>query len=155
PALLDDYAGLCRAALALHEATGEPAYLAQAEAWVALVERHHGDPSAGGYFLTADDAGDVILRPNSAVDHATPAGNGMMVQGLARLHSLPGDPAYRGRAEAAVAAFAGEVARSFFSYGTLINAAELLAAALQLVIVGKRGSPDADALLRVVHGHSL
>jgi uncharacterized protein YyaL (SSP411 family) len=154
PALLDDYANLCRAALALHEATGDAAYLAQAEAWVATVERHYGDP-AGGYFLTADDTGDVILRPKSAADHAAPSGNGTMVEVLARLHYLTGSAAYRERAEASIAAFAGEVARNFFPYATLINAAELLGSALQLVIVGQRESPDTAALLRVVHGRSL
>ncbi len=154
PALLDDYANLARAALALYEATGDPAYLAQAEAWVALVDRHYGD-AAGGCFLTADDTGDVILRPKTAADHATPSGNGTMVEVLARLHYLTGAAVYRERAEASIAAFAGEVTRNFFPYATLLNAAELLGSALQVVIVGRRPAPDTQALLQVVHGRSL
>src|SRR5262249_51433149 len=53
PATLDDYANLSRAALQLHAATGEPAYLAQAEAWAAKLDRHYRDRAAGGHFLIA------------------------------------------------------------------------------------------------------
>src|SRR4051812_43304453 len=43
PATVDDYANLCRAALALHEATLEPPYLDQAHAWVAVLDKHYWD----------------------------------------------------------------------------------------------------------------
>jgi uncharacterized protein YyaL (SSP411 family) len=148
PATLDDYANLARAALLLHEATGTSAYLAQAEAWVETVERHYADPAGGGWFLSADDTGDVIVRAKTAADHAAPSGNGTMVEVLARLFYLTGEARYRERAAAAVAAFAGEVARNFFPLATLLNAAETLADAPQLVVVGQRGAADTAALLR-------
>ena len=47
------------------------------------------------------------------------------------------------------------MARNFFPYATLLNAAELLRSALQIVIVGQRPAPDTQALLRAVHGRSL
>src|SRR5207247_1468161 len=53
--ILDDYAEMTRAALALHEATGEAAYLDRARAWSSALDAHFWDASAGGYFLTADD----------------------------------------------------------------------------------------------------
>jgi uncharacterized protein len=155
PALLDDYANLSRAALVLHEAMGDPACLAQAEAWAELVERHFADPAAGGHYLTADDTADVILRPRSAADQATPAGNGTMVEVLARLHYLTGREIYRERAEATIAAFAGEAMQNPFSHATLLNAAELLWSAVQIVIIGRREAADTQALLRVVRAHSL
>jgi uncharacterized protein YyaL (SSP411 family) len=148
PATLDDYANLARAALLLHEATGNPAYLAQAEAWVELVERHYGDPAGGGWFLSADDTGDVILRAKTAADHAAPSGNGTMVEVTARLFYLTGENRYRDRAAAAVGAFAGEVSRNFFPLATLLNGTELLTDAPQLVVVGERGAADTAALLR-------
>src|SRR5439155_25632389 len=40
PASVDDYANLCRAALVLHEATADDAYLAQTRQWVAVLDRH-------------------------------------------------------------------------------------------------------------------
>src|SRR5439155_7192235 len=79
PATIDDYANLCRAALALHEATGDPAYLSQAKAWVAVLDRHYWDNQGGGYFFAADDTTDLIARAKTASDAAVPAGNGTLV----------------------------------------------------------------------------
>jgi len=57
---------MAAAALALHEATGRADYLAQAQAWVDVLDRHYWDAENGGYFLTADDPPDLILRTNTA-----------------------------------------------------------------------------------------
>ncbi len=154
-ALLDDYANMARAALTLYEVAGEAQDLAQAEAWVELVEVHYRDPRHGGYFYTADDAEGLITRTRTATDNAVPAGNGTIAAVLARLYYLTGDERYRDRAAATIAAFAGEVTRNFIPLATLLNAFELLEAALQIVIVGERGEATTEALLGVVHGASL
>ena len=153
PATLDDYADMAGAALALFEATGKPDYLARTEAWVATLDSHYWDAQAGGYFLTADDTPDLIVRTKTAYDSAVPAGNGTMLGVLARLFHLSGKPAYRERADALMSAFSGELARNFFPLATLLNAAELLISAKQVVIVGRRGTPATDALLRSVARH--
>ncbi len=154
-ATLDDYASLIRAALALHQATGEASFLAQAEAWVPMLDRHYWDEADGGYFFTPDDADDLIARTRNAYDNATPSGNGMMVQALARLFVLTGRPAYRARAEAIVAAFAPGLRRSLFPFATLLNGTELLDRPLSVVVVGERGEAASDALLRAVYAVSL
>jgi uncharacterized protein YyaL (SSP411 family) len=154
-ATLDDYANMADAALALHEATGEAAYLAQVEAWVDLLDRQYWDGEGGGYFLTANDATDLIVRTKTAYDSAVPSGNGTMVDVLARLYFITGSYHYRKRAEALVAAFSGELARNFFPLATLLNGNEMLSRALQIVVVGKRDSEDTRALLRAVYGACL
>ena len=150
PATLDDYADMATAALALFEATGKSGYLAQAEDWVAVLDRHYWDAESGGYFFTADDTPDLILRTKTASDNATPSGNGMILAVLARLFYLTGRPAYRERADALVAAFSGELTRNFFPLTSLLNGAELLERAVQVVIVGTRGEAGADALIGAV-----
>jgi uncharacterized protein YyaL (SSP411 family) len=155
PATLDDYAHLCRAALALDEATGDPRYRAQAEAWIDILDRHYWDGKAGGYFYSADDTGDVILRNKTALDNAVPGGNGVLVGVLARLWYLTGEARYRERAEAVIAAFSGELNRHFFSLATLLNGNELLQSAQQIVVIGDRGADDTRALVEAVYGRSL
>ncbi len=145
-ATLDDYANMIRAALMLHAATGDDDCLEQAKAWTATVDRHYWDADNGGYFFTADDAADLILRAKNASDNAVPSGNGTMLANLARLHLLTGDDAYRRRAEAQRAAFAGELQRNFFPLTTLLNASEFLDRAVQVVIAGAPGEADAEAL---------
>jgi len=155
PASVDDYANLCRAALALFEAMADDAYLTQARQWVTVLDRHHWDGAAGGYFFAADDTGDLIARVKSAADAAVPSGNGTMVGVLTRLALLTGDEGYRRRAEAIIATFAGEVARNFFPLATLINNAELAQRPVQIVLVGKSDDPALAALRRTVYGVSL
>ncbi len=155
PANVDDYANLCRAALALHEATGDNTLLAQARDWVAVLDRHHWDPLGNGYFFAADDTEALVARAKTAADSAVPAGNGTMVGVLTRLAILTGDDLCRRRAEAIVETFSGELARNFFPLATLLNNAEILAEPLQVVIVGEAGDPGFDALRRAVYGVSL
>ena len=154
-ALLDDYANASRAALVLFEVTGEADYLAQAEDWVAIADRHYWDAENDGYFYTADDAEALIVRSRTAADSAVPAGNGTIAAVLSRLYYLTGKDHYRERAKRVIAAFAGAVGRDIFSLATLLNAYELLHSAVQVVIVGERGNAAAEALLRTVYETSL
>lgn len=154
-AVLDDYADLTRAALALHEATGEARFLERGRDWIEIVETHYRDASAGGYFFTADDAEALIRRSKIAEDAPLPSGNGTMAHVLAQLYHLTGDDRYRVRADATLAAFASAVRRGMLGYSTLLNGAESLRDGLQIVVIGAREASDTAALLRVVHGASL
>ncbi len=145
-AMLDDYAQMARAALLLHEITGVTAYLAQAQRWVQTLDRFYWDDAAGGYFFTASDAGDLLVRTKSAFDQATPAGNAIMVEVLARLFYQTGDAAHRQRAETLMRAFAGAIERSFPSMAALLNAWDFLENALQVVLVGPPSDPATAAL---------
>jgi uncharacterized protein YyaL (SSP411 family) len=151
-AVLDDYANLARAALLLQEATGDQRYLEHALAWVEIANRHYWDDSGGGYFFTADDAEALITRTRTAQDNPNPSGNGIMTQVLARLYHLTGNADHRARAERTVAAFAGDVERHAFGFAALINGNELLQRAVQIVIRGRRGEADCEALLRALAG---
>ncbi len=148
--LLDDQAAMARAALALFEATGDPARLAQArhlaeaaDAWFA---------GGGSYFTSASDAADLPLgaesRPRTIADSATPSGNGMMAEVLARLYHLTGEEAFRTRARAVITAFAGLGAR-LSAAPTLLAAADLLEAGTVAVVAGDPADSRTRALLRV------
>ncbi|BBK45301.1 thioredoxin domain-containing protein [Allostella vacuolata] len=136
PATLDDHAHLARAALALHEATGEAAYVEAAQRHVADADRYHWDAAEAGYFFAAVDTNDLVVPVKHANDHAVPSGNAVMVEVLVRLHAITGEDRYRSRAEAVVGAFSGSLARNFFPLASLLNAAAFLERPLQIVIVG-------------------
>jgi uncharacterized protein YyaL (SSP411 family) len=155
PATLDDHADLAAAALALYETTGEPQYLEAARESTELLDRHFWDAEAGGYFMTADDTRDMVIRPKSASDNAVPNGNGVMVGVLARLYHITGERRFEDRARKLVATFAGEVERNFFPLATFLNANAFLHQALEVVIVGERDAADTKALLAAVMGTSL
>lgn len=146
PAVIDDYANLARAGLMLYEATGAMRFLETAQAWVAEADRHHWDADGGGYFLPADDTADLITRPKTVLDNATPSGNGTMADVLARLYHLTGDDGYRARAERLITTFAHAEAMKNLYHPTLLCGWELLQRATQVVVVGRRDDPATTAL---------
>jgi uncharacterized protein YyaL (SSP411 family) len=155
PASVDDYANLCRAALVLHQATGDGDFLTQARDWVRILDQHYWDAVEGGYFFAAKDTEGLVARPKTAADSAVPAGNGTLVGVLPGLAILTGEEAYRRPAEAILQTFSGEMGRNFFPLATLLNNIELLAKPLQIVLVGESGAPAFEALRRAVYDVSL
>ena len=147
PAVLDDYAHMSRAALALYQITGKPEYLASAVQWVEVANAHYWDPQSGAYFLAADDTADLIVRTKTVFDNATPSGNGTMLEVLARLYLISGDVAYRDRADALVAALAPQDPRGLLNQPSLSIGYETLSNAYQIVIAtDDRNDGDAEAL---------
>ena len=154
-AVLDDYANMSAAAMALYEATGETPFLDQAEAWVDTVNSRYWDSESGGYFLTADDTNDVILRPKTIADNATPSGNGTMAHVLARLFYLTGATSYRDRAETLIALFSGDEPRRLTNQPSLLDGFALLEGAVQIVIAGDADDPATRALIKAAHDAAL
>ena len=152
-AVLDDYAAMCRAALALHEATGAPSYLECGRRWLEQVEIHYRDRN-GGYFFTADDAEALIARAKIAQDSALPSGNGMMLQVLAQLYHLTGESLYRQRSEGIANAFSGTIRQALLGFSSLLNGMEALREAMQIVVIGEADAADTAALKRVIYGVS-
>lgn len=145
--LLEDQAAMARAALALFEATGDAERLAQASRIAAAAGEFFAD-GQGAFYQTAGDASDVPLaRPRGAADSATPAGNGMMADVMARLFHLTGDEAWRSATVALLRAFTGD-RNKLSSMPTLLAAADLLANAITVVIAGAMDT-NAATLLQV------
>ena len=106
-ALLDDYASMARAALALFEASGEPADLEAARRLASEAIDLFGD-GAGGFYLTAKDAADVPgARPRQAHDGATPSGIGLLAEVFVRLWHLTDEARWGEAAEGLVRAVSG------------------------------------------------
>jgi uncharacterized protein YyaL (SSP411 family) len=149
PGLASDYAAMIRAGIALHEATGEGGWLAQAVKWQHVLDAHHANAD-GGYFLTADDAEGLIIRPHATVDDAIPNHNGLIAQNLVRLAVLTGDDTWRAKADAMFTAILPRAADNLFGHLSLLNALDMHLTASEIVVVGQGG--EADALLSVARG---
>ena len=133
-------------------ATGDERYLTQARTWVATANRHHWDAAQAGWFLSADDTTDVLVRAKPINDNAVPSGNGTMVEVLARLWLLTGEDAYRDQAEAAAHLFSGDNPQYLLSIPGLLTAAELLQRAIQVVVVGDERDPCGCSAARALCG---
>tara|TARA_R110001592_G_scaffold263642_1_gene528980 strand:- start:962 stop:3004 length:2043 start_codon:yes stop_codon:yes gene_type:complete len=153
PGVLDDYANLARAALALHQGTGDAAYLTRAQSLTAVLDRHFWDAGNGGYFMAADDTADLLTRSKPVHDNAVPCGNGTMVEVLARLYHLTGDAAYRDRADALIAALAPEDTAHLAHQTTFQTGFEILENAVQVTVTGSGDGAGALAAAALASGH--
>ena len=154
PASASDYANMIRAALALANVTGKHDYVARAQDWVEVLDRHYWSEQLGGYYFAADDTADLIVRPFSGQDEATPNANATMVSALTALYLRTGEERYRHRAEAILRGFAGAMTENVLAHSGLLGAAlDFAAPSLVVLIVPEEG--DAHALRRALAEVSL
>lgn len=144
PGLLEDQAAMLRAALALYQATAKPDYLATAQRLLAITERRFGD-GEGAFFMSADATQSFAPRARNVQDGPAPSGIGLMAESYALLHALTGEAAYRAKAEALLAAFAGGTDRLTGS-PVLLAAADLLENTACVVITGNAADLTQAAL---------
>jgi len=144
PGLASDYACMIKATLALNEATGETGYLDRAVAWQQALDRHYANPANGGYFLTADDAEGLIVRPSATSDDATANPNAIAAENLVRLAALTGDDDWRARADALLEGILAGATQNLFGHVALLNALDFRLRAAEIVCTG----PDAERFAR-------
>jgi uncharacterized protein YyaL (SSP411 family) len=140
PGLASDFAAMIRAALALYEATGARICIEHAVSWQNAFDAHYADADTGGYYLSADDASDLLLRPHSTSDDATPNPSAVAAQNLVRLAVLAGSDSWRGKADRLIESILSAAERNLFGHVALLNALDLRLRAAEIVATG----PDAE-----------
>ena len=123
-AFLDDQAFMVKGLLALHEATGEPRWLAEAESLFKAADAAFSAPDQTGWFFTRADRGDILVRARNTADSAIPSGTSVMVSALLDLHRLKGREADADarlkRAGQVLAAHAGAMSTVPGGYHTML-----------------------------------
>src|SRR6516165_2509379 len=142
PGLASDHAAMIRAALALYEATGEADYLTRAVDWQGALDRHYANPATGGYFLTANDAEGLVVRPNSTADEATPNPNSVAAENLLRLAVYTGQDAWRAQADKLFDGLLPIANDNLFMHVALLNALDLRLRGVEIVVVGAGRAAD-------------
>ncbi|MGA6168202.1 thioredoxin domain-containing protein [Amycolatopsis magusensis] len=149
--VLEDYACLADGLLALHQATGEARWLADATELLEVALTRFADPEVPGAFHdTADDAEQLVHRPSDPGDNASPSGASALAGALLTASALAGSAAasrYRDAAEQAVSrtgALSSEIPR--FAGHWLSVAEALRAGPVQVAVTG----PDAVSRVELV-----
>jgi uncharacterized protein YyaL (SSP411 family) len=151
PGLASDFAQMIRAALALYEATGQGHYLDLALTWQRAFDRHYANPDNGGYFLTADDAEGLVVRPASTSDDATPNPNAAAAENLIRLAALTGDHAWREKADRLFDGVLAAASDNLFQHAALLNALDMRLNAAEIVVTGPDHQRFAEVALKLPH----
>jgi uncharacterized protein YyaL (SSP411 family) len=98
-AYLEDHAFLVEALLDLYEATFEPRWFAAARETADAIVARFADPDRGGFFSTASDHEQLVVRRKDLEDAPIPSGGASAALGLLRLAALTGDASYAEHAE--------------------------------------------------------
>ena len=105
---------------------------------------------AGGWYLPAEDAEALIVRPASPRDEATPNPNAVAIETLLRLAVFTGDADFTRRAEETLRRFAAIMTADIFSTASLAGAPDLAPGLVEVVLVTPPGA-DPEPLRRVVY----
>lgn len=88
---LDDYACYILALLELYRVTFQEDYLARASVWAETMIEQFFDRERGGFYLTAKDGEQLIVRTKETYDGAMPSGNSAAARGLQQLAQITGE----------------------------------------------------------------
>ncbi|UCC73708.1 MAG: DUF255 domain-containing protein [Gemmatimonadota bacterium] len=150
-AVLEDYAYLSEGLIDLYEAGGSVGWLREAERLLDRTLLDFTDEDTGAFFNTARDHEQLIMRYREGTDGATPSGNAVAAQALARLSHHLDRPELRHAAAGAIKAFGPLIARFPRAFAkSLCTVDLLLEGPLELAFVGKKGSAGLEALRREV-----
>ena len=121
-AFLEDHAYMLEASIALFEATCQERWFELALELADETIERFADPQNGGFFSTAADQQQLIVRRKDLEDSPIPAGASSAAMGLLRLAQLTGDEGYE-RHGASVLALLAEIApRHPAAFGHLLQA---------------------------------
>ncbi|HSR87451.1 MAG TPA: thioredoxin domain-containing protein, partial [Pontiella sp.] len=152
PGQLDDYAFLIFGLLELYESTLDACHLDTAIKYNEILQASFKDAGQGGYFMTASDAEELIVRPKELYDGAIPSGNSVQLLNLLRMARLTGRFELEQQAGDAVKVFGGVVHKTPSAFTQALIAVQFGAGkSTEIVVVGKRGSAATEEMLDYIN----
>ena len=144
---LEDYANLADGLIELYQASGEIRYLTEAKRLANLMIDEFWDEENGGFFFTASDHEELIVRNKDYYDNATPSGNSVAADVLLKLSKFFADEKYERFAATVLRLVATQISRYPQGFGRALSSLEFhLNPAKEIVIIGQEGNELAKAV---------
>ena len=124
-AFLEDYGALICGLLDLYAVDFDNGWFAAAARLAEQMIADFADP-AGGFYDSAAEARDLVVRPKDLQDNATPSGSSLASHALLRLFSYTDNAGYRDRAQVALAQVTPTVRQFPTAFGRWLCVADLL-----------------------------
>ena len=148
---LDDYAFFICGLLQLYEADFNPEYLLLALKLIDVQLKHFWDDEYGGFFLTADDAEELIIRPKDIYDGAIPSGNSVSFYNLIKLYKITGKPELYDKIKLMSQSFYYQIENSPASHTFFLAALDnLYNDTIEVIIAGKKEDVSTKAMLNLL-----
>jgi len=147
----EDYAYLIEGLLDLHAACLDGQWLEWAEHLQETMNQLFWDEAHGGYFSATANDPHLVLRLKEDYDGAEPAPSSIAANNLLRLANGVHNDERRAQAMRTLAAFQTQWTQHPQALPAMLTAVErALATPRQVVLTGRRGSPDLQALIAVI-----
>jgi len=149
---LEDYAYLADALVSVYEATFEARWIDTAVELAEAMLAHFADPQ-GGFFFTANDHEELIVRTKDLQDGSVPSGNSMAATALLRLAKLTGRSDFYAAAEGTLRAYRSLLGENPMAAGQMLNALDFyLGPVEEYAILGNANDPETVRVLKQLRG---
>jgi uncharacterized protein YyaL (SSP411 family) len=152
----DDYAFLIQGLLDLYEACFDVSWLQFAIELQETQDRLFLDETQGGYFSGTGKDASILLRLKENNDSAEPAASSVAALNLLRLAQFRDEQRWHERAEKTINAFSPQISHFPSAMPQMLVALDFsLNKPRQIVVAGKRDTPETRILLAEVHRHFI
>ncbi|MFH0793841.1 MAG: hypothetical protein V2A74_07400, partial [bacterium] len=156
PSTIEDYSFMIWGLIELYEATFDVKYLEAAIKLNDTAIAHYWDKANGGFFLTADDSEQLLVRNKEIYDGAVPSGNSVAALNLLRLGRITANKDYKEKAFALQKAFSENIRNSPVAFAQSLVALDFaLGPTQEIVIAGDAASSDTQAMAKLIRTRFL
>ena len=153
---VDDYAFLIWGLLELYETVFDVHYLQTALNLNSEMIRYFWDEQNGGFYFTADDAEELIVRQKDIYDGAIPSGNSVAVLNLFRLARITANSDLEDKANKIMLAFSKDVKSGPSGYTQMMVGLDFgIGPSYEIVIVGNPEAKDTKEMLNSLRKHFI
>ncbi|HEX8638802.1 MAG TPA: thioredoxin domain-containing protein, partial [Pyrinomonadaceae bacterium] len=140
-AYLEDYANFADGLIELFQVSGEIKYLTEAKRLVDLMIAEFWDTENGGFYFTASNHEQLLLRSKDFYDNAMPSGNSVAADVLLKLSKLTGDENYQSYAQTILLSVSAQIKKYPQAFGRMLSALEFyLSPTKEIVVLGEKGN---------------
>ncbi|HEY5653571.1 MAG TPA: thioredoxin domain-containing protein, partial [Pontiella sp.] len=152
PGHLEDYAFLIFGLIELYGVTFDLEYLEAALSYNEILDSLFYDDKNGGYFMTADNTEDLIVRPKEFYDGAIPSGNSVQMLNLLKLARLTGKTEFESRASDIALSCSQTINRSPSNYAHMLTAMNFIQGdSEEIVVVGEQECDQTQLMVKYIN----
>ncbi|MFO7447346.1 MAG: thioredoxin domain-containing protein [Ignavibacteriaceae bacterium] len=145
----DDYSFFIAALIDLYETNFNPQYLETALELNEDFIKHFWDEKNHGFFFTADDGEELIVRQKEIYDGAVPSANSIAILNLVRLSRLTGNIRFEEMANEILNAFAKNINTSPSAFSQALAAVDYISgSSYEIIVTGDKNSPETVKILK-------
>ena len=150
-AYAEDYAYLIWGLIELYQGTFESAYLRRAAELMDLFIEDFWDERDGGFFLTGDDAEQLLVRQRNDTDGALPSAGSVALFDLLKLGRMLQNSGYEQKAVALIRSTSSFVESSPLAFTFLLSALDFqIGPSFEVVIAGDPSASDTREMIRAL-----